>query len=601
MDLTDCTKITIKKEPEEEIQQINYACADPAPGWMSVDVTTIKGEKKDSPSSVSDHFVGNPQRIKDEQLDIVSPLYLGNHIMKTHTNEDPYECDIVYSISEISSGSKDNAEDYYGHFNRDALFQEEPLANLDDDAVPEGRNIEEELYKRTPWSEYVLTFDMDLTDWSKITIKKEPEEIIQQSNYPYADPAPGWTSVEVSTIKGEKEDSPSSVLDHFVGNPQRIKEEQLDIGSFSCKTAIKTKSEVGDEVDQKSTYTIPGSDFITVEIKTIKEENEDSPNCTFDFLDRKTDEIERSDRDKVSSLYLGNHIMKTHTNEDPYECDVCNKSFTIRKHLTAHMRTHTNEKPYEYFKYEIWMHSLRQDGRHSHVTFIATACLGAKELGCYGFGRVVGSFSCKTAIKTKSEVGVEVEVDQKSTYTIPGSDFITVEIKTIKEENEDSPNCTFDCLDRKTDEIERSDRDKASSLNFGNHIMNTHTKGDPYECNVCSKCFSDRGTLTMHMRTHTKKKPYECVMAESAIDSSSDEDISRNYAGKRGIKPYGFEPKRRRRLHVDQPGVCEENENDFPFVRAIDFGERVAVRVGEPVPDWTHGALATIAVQWTIH
>ncbi|KAG1699826.1 Transforming growth factor-beta receptor-associated protein 1 [Nymphon striatum] len=33
-------------------------------------------------------------------------------------------------------------------------------------------------------------------------------------------------------------------------------------------------------------------------------------------------------------------------------------------------------------------YSLRQDGRHSHVTFIATVCLGAKELGRYGFGRV---------------------------------------------------------------------------------------------------------------------------------------------------------------------------------------------------------------------
>ncbi|KAG1671252.1 Vegetative incompatibility protein HET-E-1 [Nymphon striatum] len=35
-----------------------------------------------------------------------------------------------------------------------------------------------------------------------------------------------------------------------------------------------------------------------------------------------------------------------------------------------------------------FMYSLRQDGRHSHVTFIATVCLGAKELGRYGFGRV---------------------------------------------------------------------------------------------------------------------------------------------------------------------------------------------------------------------
>ncbi|KAG1656482.1 Reversion-inducing cysteine-rich protein with Kazal motifs [Nymphon striatum] len=36
-------------------------------------------------------------------------------------------------------------------------------------------------------------------------------------------------------------------------------------------------------------------------------------------------------------------------------------------------------------------HSVRQDGRYNHVTFIATVCIGAKELGRYGFGRVTFS------------------------------------------------------------------------------------------------------------------------------------------------------------------------------------------------------------------
>ncbi|KAG1660071.1 Sodium- and chloride-dependent GABA transporter 1 [Nymphon striatum] len=42
-------------------------------------------------------------------------------------------------------------------------------------------------------------------------------------------------------------------------------------------------------------------------------------------------------------------------------------------------------------------------------------------------------------------------------------------------------------------------------------------------------------------------------MVEASIDSS-DEDIFQNYAGKNGIKPYRFEPKRRR-LNVDQHGA----------------------------------------------
>ena len=38
---------------------------------------------------------------------------------------------------------------------------------------------------------------------------------------------------------------------------------------------------------------------------------------------------------------------RIHTNEKPYECDVCEKAFRESGNLKEHMRIHTNEKPYE--------------------------------------------------------------------------------------------------------------------------------------------------------------------------------------------------------------------------------------------------------------
>jgi KRAB domain-containing zinc finger protein len=43
--------------------------------------------------------------------------------------------------------------------------------------------------------------------------------------------------------------------------------------------------------------------------------------------------------------------------------------------------------------------------------------------------------------------------------------------------------------------------------------IRTHTDDKPYKCDVCSKGFSENGSLQNHIKTHTGDKPYKCYVS----------------------------------------------------------------------------------------
>ena len=162
---------------------------------------------------------------------------------------------------------------------------------------------------------------------------------------------------------------------------------------------------------------------------------------------------------------LEQHRMQVHTDIRPHKCDVCDKAFKRKAHLTVHMRIHTGEKP---FKCEI----------------------------CDYEGSTKGHFD--EHMKTHT-------LEKKFTCIVCDSQFQTADDmkKHMRMHNREK---LFKCT--------VCEYASEQSSNLIVH-MRTHTGQKPYKCDFCEYACTTTSYLVTHMRRkHSGEKPCKCDLCD---------------------------------------------------------------------------------------
>ncbi|XP_071507571.1 zinc finger Y-chromosomal protein 1-like [Diadema antillarum] len=190
----------------------------------------------------------------------------------------------------------------------------------------------------------------------------------------------------------------------------------------------------------------------------------------------------------VSKDHMRLH-MGVHKGEKPLRCKVCSRCFARSWSLKLHMRVHTGEKPFQCKvcsicftqKNSLKRHMSLHDPKHAYIREQCKVC-----------GKIVS--------KDYMRVHMRVHTGEKpfqckvcSRYFIKKSS-LKQHMSLHDPKHNVREQCKV-CL-------------KFVSKDHMRRHMGVHKGEKPFRCKVCSRCFTQQGSLTRHMSLHDPKHVY---------------------------------------------------------------------------------------------
>ncbi|XP_072165790.1 uncharacterized protein [Diadema setosum] len=180
----------------------------------------------------------------------------------------------------------------------------------------------------------------------------------------------------------------------------------------------------------------------------------------------------------------------THSTLKPYVCGVCNRGFNQKAYLRVHERLHTGERPY----------ACRMCGKRFNQ--MTSRNVHEQKHGNWG---MYNCHKCGLSFKRSRD--------------LLGHECYGVTMLNGTPPPMPQPVQTAQPLQRQIFPCKQCPLLFASSSELHKH-QKTHVLR-PFSCNICSKRFTHRSYLEIHVRIHTGEKPYSCKYCGKTFSQTS--------------------------------------------------------------------------------